>query len=529
MRKFDLEEKTSGTHVNIIKAVQNPLGFFTLAVLVINVILGILAYSIEGPERTWLLRWMIISLLALISIVALITFFRPQHLLGINSKETSEPIKISKEEQPQAQTAKKTEPKVLYANSDDAEFSALFEQNLLEAKTIAMIGTGFNILRRDPMMKIFIRRIQDNCQINILAANPFSPNVQTRLIEEETNEVKPLVGKAGLVEWMGRLLYLRKQMGNPSKLVLRLFPYYPSYAVFIFDGQDYFYYPYGYAQLGTLSPVFHFTKSNPAHEAMILFLDGQFNMIDERSTDAKIVFDLHSREKVDPAQLTAFAVYIVPRADSPLYKFGSQVLEYDLRAARDLQPMRWHSAIGAAADFGFHLTVADALYCTQSSDVDLINEEVEFIAKEFRTFPLSFILTKDFPNHMGISLVCQDESGSLEALHHEMVARVYRKAAASNYSLGIAKADRDSNKQRSDLMIQRYHAPYILQQFKPHFSLLSNVPQDRKDQLFHDLKKIMEKHEVDSSILIDSIVLMHRPEKDKPWRIHSEHKLGGGS
>ena len=48
-----------------------------------------------------------------------------------------------------------------------------------------MIGTGLNIIRRDDIRKMLFSRIKDNCHIEIYAANPFSPNVEARLIEEE--------------------------------------------------------------------------------------------------------------------------------------------------------------------------------------------------------------------------------------------------------------------------------------------------------------------------------------------------------
>ncbi len=417
----------------------------------------------------------------------------------------------------------------IFENSDDDKFANLILKFFLEAHRIVLIGTGFYILRKDIIRKKLNPLIRTGQEMEIYAANPFSPNVETRLIEEETGHPYPNIRKSGLKEWLRDLLE-KKKLTEFARLSLRLFPFYPTYAVFIFDDRDYFFYPYGYAQLGTVSPVLHYSKANPNHETMVKFLDDQYKLIKERSADAELVFNLYpfNKEKVDKNALAAFAVYLIPSADSPLYKFGSEILEYDVRLKKPLPTTKWHNAIGAAFDYGLHVTIADALYCATESDIiNLICKEVEFLANEFRPFTLKLNLEKDFPNERGIALVCQDDTGSLEALHHEMVARVYRKAVASNYNFDPTLADRDLDKERAKLMIKHYHAPYILQRFKPHFSLLSNVPSERKERIYTDIRDRYEKTVQDSKVEISQIAIMHRPDPKGHWQILQEYPLGG--
>jgi hypothetical protein len=414
----------------------------------------------------------------------------------------------------------------IYENSDDPKFSMLFECLFQQAEKIILIGTGFSILHRQALKHMLVERIQKNLPTEIYAANPFSPNVEARLIEEETGDDTPEIRKKGLMDWLKILLAAREDLSGQSKFVLRLFPFYPTYALFIFNGKDYFFYPYGYTKLGTLSPVMHFSKDNPAHQVMIRFLDAQTERVEGRSSEADLIFNLHEDKKVDPGLLTAFAVYLIPPADSQLYQFGSEILEYDIREKKESQRAKWHNAIGAAFDFGMHVTVADALYCASMSDVNLICKEVEYLAAGFRPFTLNLSLEKDFPNERGIALVCQDKSGSLEAMHHEMVARVYRFAAASNYTLGLAQPDRDPDRERAKLMIKRYHAPYVLQRYKPHFSLLSDVPPEKKDQIYAEIKKLYEKRVEEPYIEIDRVAIICRPDPKGHWQILKEYKLG---
>jgi len=445
----------------------------------------------------------------------------------ISRRKVSQGENISKASQT---TSESSRANIIFENSDDEKFASVFSKFFLEAHRIVLIGTGFYILRKDTIRKRLNPLIRADRELEIYAANPFSPNVETRLIEEETASPDPNIRKSGLEKWLRDLLD-NKKLNESARFSLRLFPFYPTYALFIFDDRDYFFYPYGYVQLGTVSPVFHYSKNNSNHEVMVKFLDDQYKLLKERSVDAELIFNLHPvhKEKVDKNRLPAFAVYLIPPADSPLYKFGSEILEYDVRSSKELQSTKLHNAIGAAFEYGLHVTVADALYCAAKSDIDLICEEVEFLANGFQPFNIELSIEKDFPNERGIALVCHDKTGSLEALNHEMVARIYRKAVASNYDFDPTLADRDEDEERAKLMIKRYHAPYILQKFKPHFSLLSNVPPEKKEQIYTEIKKLYEKNIKDSTIEISQIAIMCRPNPKGHWQILKEYPLGGVS
>ncbi len=475
--------------------------------------------------------------LMVVLIIVILAFFIVAFRQG---REITTPLgKIGpKPERPSEKGEIKIDPndKEVYENSNDERFANKFKELFFKSRRIVLIGTGFYILQYNDMLRDELPLVSTDHDVEIYAANPFSPNVETRLIEEETGSLDPNIGKSGLKRWLRSLL--KKKALNPNaKFSLQLFPFYPTYAFFIFflsdDNRHYFSYPYGYAQLGTRSPVLHYWSQNPDHEPMVKFLDDQYKLIKERSVDGELVFNLYpfNKDKVNKDALTAFAVYLIPAADSCLYKFGSEILEYDVRAGKELKENTelLHNAIGAAFDYGLHVTIADALYCATQSDINLVCKEVEFLANEFRPFSFKVSLEKDFPNEQGIALVCHDKTGSLEALHHEMVARVYRKASASNYNFDPALANRDKDEERAKLMIKYYHAPYILQRFKPHFSLLSNVASEQKEQVFAEVRRRYVESIRDPSIEIGKIAIMHRPDPKGHWQILHEYPLGGVS
>ena len=411
----------------------------------------------------------------------------------------------------------------IFARSDSAEFAQYFESKVYQADRIVLIGTGINIIQRDPVFLDLMERVEKGkCTLEIYLVNPFSRQVEMRLIEEEIGNIKPPVGRLGLIQRLETILKKQREMGNPPNFTLRLFWNYPTTAMFIID-TEYFLYPYGFSLLGNLSPILHYSKNNPNDHPIVEFVEKQYQQIKSASTSAQLVMDLYHQRSVNLDELTPFAVYLIPADGTPLYEFGSDVLGYDVRGNSPiLSP--WASSVGPASEFGFHLTLADALYLGSRRELDLLIKEIEYISMGFKPFPVCFSWKEGFPNANSIALVCTDESGMLESLHFEMLARCYRQAIGSNYSLGIVPADRSPIEERSKLMVRRYHAPYIMRQFKPHFTLLTDLPQKttEREAVITSLHEAYQERIKKEKVDIASICVMTRARSNRPWQIAEE-------
>lgn len=399
------------------------------------------------------------------------------------------------------------------------EFSEYFNRLIDRANhRIILISTGVSIIFQDAQIlpKIIKGVNEEKFKLEIYMAYPYSPFIETRLIEEEIGEYKPDVGKAGLIGRLETLIVEKKKIQKQDNFILKLFWNYPTLALYIVDS-DYFFYPYGYAFLGGASPVIHYSQEKSRHKKMIKFLDGQYERIKKSSIDVRI-YDLIRKDAAKREllkDLHTFAVYFIPEQGSALYEFGCKVLGYDVRRRKPIGS-DWPNYVGGAADFGFHLTIADALYVANHRQIDLILEEIKFIAREFKSFSLNLELQAGFPDKSSIALICKDDSGSLEAMHHEMVFRFYRQAIASNYSLGLAKADRDTDSQRAALMIQRYHAPYILKKYQPHFTLLTKVPPNEMDKTIIGIKKSYSEVVGETQVNVSCIALVIHANNKPP-------------
>jgi len=75
-------DQTSTSRISIIEAVQKPINFFVLVVLVVEVILGVIVNFSEGIDRTYLIIGMLALIFSLVLIVAGFAFFRPEALVG---------------------------------------------------------------------------------------------------------------------------------------------------------------------------------------------------------------------------------------------------------------------------------------------------------------------------------------------------------------------------------------------------------------------------------------------------------------
>lgn len=74
----------------LLRAVKTPLGFFALVALVIEAMLAVLAAMSAGIDRTLALAGMLLIIVALVVVVALLAYLRPEALRGSRPKPSSD-------------------------------------------------------------------------------------------------------------------------------------------------------------------------------------------------------------------------------------------------------------------------------------------------------------------------------------------------------------------------------------------------------------------------------------------------------
>jgi hypothetical protein len=79
---MEIDNTKKESRAELIQSIQTPLGFFSLAVLVTEVILGVLASKATGLDVTILIVSMVVLMFSLVSIVAYTSFKHPLALTG---------------------------------------------------------------------------------------------------------------------------------------------------------------------------------------------------------------------------------------------------------------------------------------------------------------------------------------------------------------------------------------------------------------------------------------------------------------
>lgn len=117
------------TRASLITAVTTPLGFFVLAVLIVEAILGIIVGTLTGDERMYFVALMFGILIFVILVVALIAAFRPMSLYGkptpARDKQALQ-IQYSEANLKVEKVIQSAERQVNCANETIRVFSALF-------------------------------------------------------------------------------------------------------------------------------------------------------------------------------------------------------------------------------------------------------------------------------------------------------------------------------------------------------------------------------------------------------------------
>jgi len=418
-----------------------------------------------------------------------------------------------------------------YSRSQDPDFFKEVDKIIPKSKKITLIAIGLNLLWEDQILETLLKATKDGTEVTICIANPLSPHVSNRLVEEQMRN-NPLSNS--LEQTIKNLLKKFANLGPRSNYKITLFNNYPTFATLIFD-KDIYVYPYAYAISGNFSPIFHYKDDN---SKIAEFFTSNAKKIIEDSIPATDIISFKQNKRYFSKDWISAAVYIVPNSKSTLYKFGSEVLGYDIRQnmliERNIAGIKnLKNYIGEAKNYGFHATLADALFFISESEIDRVKSELESITEFIEPFSLSnFSITNSFREEGEIVITCIDNSGNTEILHHELIERFYKMSLTSTYLAGLTnKTLASANKERAKLMMKIYGAPYILKELNLHFTLCSNAPSPitspERNKIFTKLESEYMKKVKETSLFVNEIYLLVKRKDDERWKIESIYPLKG--
>jgi hypothetical protein len=413
-----------------------------------------------------------------------------------------------------------------YANVSESGFVEKTLKLVETSSEITFVGTGLNVLEQAGIRERIVRRVREGkLKATICFGNPFSPAVRHRLVEEERSDSKPSVAAQGIINRVKALLH--SACGLPG-LEVRLFNNYPTMSVFRFDSKHFVFYPMGYRKLGNHCPVI--TIEPPG--ALGDYLNEMIDKYLEDAVDAREVFRVrvdhnHSLAFVNPDQLRAVAVYVIPDRESEFYKIGSELLGYDvlndrkeLPEDRATTPFRAH--VGGARHYGFHVSASDVMYL-DVRQIPALMCELREIAVGAHPFDLTVLKVAEGefgPN--SVALACEEPSGHLERLLAEITVRLRPMGLGTNYTLDPARVRHWGElTSRDKTMMEAYQSPYVFSRFQPHFTLASpQCPPNQRDRerLKAIATKRFEKYLTGGvRVPINRLYLLERPVGQEYW------------
>lgn len=227
------------------------------------------------------------------------------------------------------------------------------------------------------------------------------------------------------------------------------------------------------------------------------------------------------------------AVYLVPDADSPLYRLGTSIVGWDVRAEREVPVPaalagiadRLPGWVGEAHRYGFHATIGDALDYSDHALADIEAAIAEIAAatqpfmlvngrihRTFRAVPRVLVSTFDSPD------------GAVQRLEDQVVTRInVRHERSPNFG--------PRSHEFAGLALEqfyRYGSPMVRSLFDLHFSLATNIPDA---VTWHLLANLIEadlglfQHPAHRTQTVTELHLLDQ-RKDGRYRIRRSFPLG---
>lgn len=178
-----------------------------------------------------------------------------------------------------------------------------------------------------------------------------------------------------------------------------------------------------------------------------------------------------------------YAIYFVPAADSPLYRFGAALLGYDALGKKDVaQPQAmidaipdWHALTDDPRRYGFHATLKAPFYLAPGTDEAELIAAFETFAATPRTIPTITPTVKLL--RFFVAIVNDAPNRDLTAFADCCVTEF------ESFRAPLTQADRE-RRLKSKLtdnqiaLLDRWGYPYVFEEFFFHMSLTGRIATD---------------------------------------------------
>lgn len=226
-----------------------------------------------------------------------------------------------------------------------------------------------------------------------------------------------------------------------------------------------------------------------------------------------------------------YAIYFVPDADSPLYRFGAGLVGYDVYQGIPLAPPEmltravadWTTITEEPRRYGFHATLkAPIVLADGTTEAGLIVACEEFAATR-RIIPAFSPVVRAIGDF--VALVPEQQPPALSGLAQDCVA-AFDRFRAPLTEADRARRNRAQLSQRQRDHLERWGYPYVGDDFRFHMTLTGRLPDERRAFMLDLLRDAFAQTGI-AAAAVDRLALCRQAEPAARFRVLRSYPLTG--
>jgi putative phosphonate metabolism protein len=226
-----------------------------------------------------------------------------------------------------------------------------------------------------------------------------------------------------------------------------------------------------------------------------------------------------------------FAIYFVPAAGSPLYRFGAAALGYDCYTGETVErlpdnhvtPAEWAALTAEPRRYGFHATLKAPFRLRLELDPEDLLADVRALAASIPTAPT----LEPVVGLIGgfVAIVPATQSAALEALAADCVTAFERfRLPLSTEERAKRMAAGLSPRQAANL--DRFGYPYVFEEFRFHMTLTGRIGPERRADIHALLQRQFAKACGLGAIRLNRLALVRQDHPDAAFRVIGHAAVG---
>jgi putative phosphonate metabolism protein len=219
-----------------------------------------------------------------------------------------------------------------------------------------------------------------------------------------------------------------------------------------------------------------------------------------------------------------FAIYFVPAAESPLYRFGAAVLGYDCYTGQavarppdlGLSAAEWEELTREPRTYGFHATLKAPFGLAAGFDQAEVIKEVRGLAASWSSIPLIEPAVASIAGF--VAVVPRAASAALDALAARCVT------ALDRFRLPLPPQERERRlagglSGRQIALLDSFGYPYVLEEFRFHMSLTGRIAFDRRNAIHALLRDAFARTVGPDPVPIDRLAVLRQDDPQARFRL----------